>query len=260
MMRLVVRGVWSGLAVLLSAIPLAAADADLILHNGKVVTADATFSLAEAVAVKDGRITAVGRSTEVIARERGSQTRMIDLKGQTVLPGLTDAHVHPLGAALSEYATPFAVLRSYSDIQNYIRARAAKTPKGEWILVPKTFPGRLREMRMPTRDVLDAAPDHPVFYDASYASAINSYALKMSGITRDTPEPPGSRIVKDSKGEPTGILTGRATSLIKNLPREREFSEQEKVDALERMLKQYAACRADERRRSRNDAGSVCTL
>ena len=175
------------------------------------------------------------------SRERGPKTQMIDLKGQTVLPGLTDAHAHPLGAALSEYATPFAVLRSYADIQNYIRQQAARRRKASGFSFPKTFPGRLREMRMPTREVLDATPDHPVFYDASYASAVNSYALKMSGITKDTPEPPGSRIVKDSKGEPTGILTGRAASLIKNLPREREFTEQEKVEALERMLKRYAA-------------------
>ena len=186
-----------------------AADADLILHNGKVVTADSTFSVTEAVAMKDGRIVAVGRTNDVIARERGPKTQMIDLKGQTVLPGLTDAHAHPLGAALSEYATPFAVLRSYADIQNYIRQQAGRTPKGEWILVPKTFPGRLREMRMPTREVLDATTDHPVYYDASYASAVNSHALKMSGITRDTPEPPGSRIVKDAKQNTLADATRR---------------------------------------------------
>jgi predicted amidohydrolase YtcJ len=169
--------------VLLSAIPLVAADADLILHGGKVVTVDSTFSIAEAVAVKDGRIIAVGRTADVVARERGPGTEMLDLEGATVLPGLTDAHVHPMGAALSEHNAPFAVLHSYADVQRYIRQQASNTPKGEWILVPKTFPGRLREMRMPTRDVLDAAPDHPVFYDASYASGVNTYALTMSGIT-----------------------------------------------------------------------------
>ena len=166
---------------------------------------------------------------------------MIDLKGQTVAAGLTDTHMHPLGAALSEHNTPFAVLRSFADIQSYIRQQAAKTPKGQWIQVPKTFPGRLVEMRMPDRAVLDATQDHPVFYDASYASAVNSYALKMSGITRDTADPPGSRIVKDAKGEPNGILVGRASSLIKNAPRPRSFTELEQIDALEQMLKRYAA-------------------
>ena len=174
-------------ALIFSAARVLAADADLILHNGKIITVDSTLSIAEAVAVKDGRVVAVGRSADVLARERGAQTQIIDLKGQTVLPGLTDTHMHPLGAALSEHNTPFAVLRSFADIQNYIRQQAAKTPKGQWIQVPKTFPGRLTEMRMPDRTVLDATTDHPVFYDASYASAVNSYVLKASGITRARP-------------------------------------------------------------------------
>jgi predicted amidohydrolase YtcJ len=228
-------------AILSSAAPLAAADADLILHNGKVVTVDAAFSIAEALAVKAGRIVAVGRSADVLARERGPKTTVIDLKGQTVLPGLTDTHVHPLGAALSEHITPFAVLRSFDDIRNYIRKQAVKTPKGEWIQVPKTFPGRLAEMRMPDREVLDAAPEHRVFYDASYASAVNSLVLRQSGITSNTPDPPGSRIVKDAKGEPNGILVGRATALIKDPPRARTFTEQEQLAALEQMLNRYAA-------------------
>jgi predicted amidohydrolase YtcJ len=228
-------------AVLFSAAPLIAADADLILHSGKIVTVDSTFSIAEAVAVKDGRVVAVGRTADVLGRERGPKTQVIDLKGQTVLPGLTDTHMHPLGAALSEHITPFAVLRSFADIQNYIRQQAARTPKGQWIQVPKTFPGRLTEMRMPDRAVLDATVDHPVFYDASYAAAVNSYALKMSGITKDTAAPPGSRIVKDAKGEPNGILVGRASSLIKDAPRPRSFTELEQIGALEQMLNRYSA-------------------
>ena len=228
-------------AVLLSAAPLIAADADLILHSGKIVTVNETFAIADAVAVKDGRVVAVGRTADVLALERGPRTLAIDLKGQTVLPGLIDTHMHPLGAALSEHNTPFAVLRSFADIQGYIRQQAARTPKGEWIQVPKTFPGRLTEMRMPDRTVLDATHDHPVFYDASYASAVNSYALKTSGITKDTADPPGSRIVKDARGEPNGILVGRASSLIKNPPRPRSFTEVEQIDALEQMLKRYSA-------------------
>jgi predicted amidohydrolase YtcJ len=228
-------------AALSAPTPGFAADADLILHSGKIITADATFSIAEAVAVKDGRIVAVGRTSDVLARERGVKTQVIDLKGQTVLPGLTDTHMHPLGAALSEHNTPFALLRSFADIQNYIREQVKKTPKGEWIQVPKTFPGRLTELRMPDRAVLDATTDHPVFYDASYASAVNTYALRMSGITRDTTDPTGARIVKDAKGEPTGILVGRATGLLKNPPRDRSFTEQQRLDALAQMLQRYSA-------------------
>lgn len=226
----------------LSAAPSAQNAADMILHAGKVITVDAGFSVAEAVAVKNGRIVAVGPSAEIL-KQRGPQTQMIDLQGRTVLPGLTDAHVHPLGAALSEFNDPFAVLESYDEIQSYIREQAKKTPKGQWIRVPKTFPARLEEMRMPTRDVLDATVDHPVFYDASYASAVNSYALRISRINKETPDPKdeGARIVRDKDGEPTGILTGGATSLLKDLPRERSFTDQEKLDALEQMLKRYVA-------------------
>jgi predicted amidohydrolase YtcJ len=222
----------------------AANDADMILHGGKVVTADNRFTVAEAVAIKDGRIVAVGTSRDVLARERGANTRVIDLKGRSVLPGLMDSHTHPMGAAVSELTTEFAVIRSFDDIRSYIRQQAAKTPKGQWISVPKTFPARLKEMRMPTREVLDATLDHPVYYDASYANAVNSYALKISGITRDTADPAreGARIIKDAKGEPNGILTGQATALLKGLPRRDErVSEPQRLDALEAMLKRYAA-------------------
>jgi predicted amidohydrolase YtcJ len=186
---------------------LRAADADLILYGGKIVTVDSTFSIAEAVAVKGGRITSIGRTADILARERGPYTRAVDLKGRTVLPGLTDAHVHALGAALSELPGPVPLLRSFDDIRKNIREQAAKTPKDQWIKVTKTSPTRLQEMRMPTRDVLDADTEHPVIYDASYSQVVNSYALKMSGIARDTPNPPGSQIVKDKNGEPNGILT-----------------------------------------------------
>lgn len=219
---------------------LLAADADLILHGGKVVTVDAKFTIAEAVAIKGGRITAVGSSKAVLAQERGSGTRVMDLRGKTVLPGLIDAHVHALGAALSEFRTPLPPLRSIADVQNYIRARAKVTPKGEWIVVPRTLPPRLQEMKMPTRQDLDVAPDHPVAFDGSYVWAANTKALQLSGITRDTPNPPGGEVVKDGQGEPNGILRN-AAQLLRGAQRAETFTEQEKLAALERMLNLYAA-------------------
>jgi predicted amidohydrolase YtcJ len=232
-------------AVLAFAPPVAAANADLILINGKVLTVDKAFSVAEAVAVKGGRIVAVGKTADIVAREKGPQTQVIDLKGRTVFPGLIDSHNHPLGAALSELDGSFAILHSFAEVQDYIRTQAAKVPKGEWIRVPKTFPARLKELRMPDRHVLDVTLDHPVYYDASYACAVNSYALKMSGITKTTPDPTGinSRILREKDGEPSGILTGSASQLLKNMPRgaRNKFTDQEKQDALEAMLKRYAA-------------------
>jgi predicted amidohydrolase YtcJ len=219
---------------------LAANDADLILHNGKIVTVDARFSIREAVAISSGKIAAVGTSRAILEAERGAKTEMIDLHGGMVLPGLVDAHVHALEAGLSEFRAPLPPLDSFAAVQQFIRTAAAKTPKGGWIVVPRTFPTRLKEMRMPTRDVLDVTTDHPVLFDASYVVILNSYALKQCGITRDTPNPPGGEIVKDAAGEPNGILKN-AQLLVKGLDRSERFTEAEKLDALEQQLRRYLA-------------------
>jgi len=217
-----------------------AADADLILHNGKILTVDSRFSVVEAMAVKGGRISAVGSSAEILKTERGSGTRVIDLHGSSVLPGLNDAHVHVLGAALSEFRQTLPPLNSISDIQAYIRERAAKTPKGAWIVVPRTLPPRLAEMRFPTRQDLDVTRDHPVAFDGSYVWSANSLGLKVSGITRDTPNPPNGEIVKGPDGEPNGILRN-AAALLKGAQQSEKFTEDEKLRAMEEMLRRYAA-------------------
>jgi predicted amidohydrolase YtcJ len=236
-MTLMIRflGVLLGAATL-----LLAADAELILHNGKIVTVDGPFSIQQAVAIKFGTITAVGADASVLKAERGSKTEVIDLHGRTVLPGLVDSHVHALEAGLSEFRAPIPPLDSFAAVQAYLRQQAAKTPKGEWIVVPRTFPTRLKEMRMPTRDVLDTEKDHPVLFDASYVVILNSYALKICGIDRSTPNPPGGEVVKDANGEPNGMLKN-AQSLIKKLDRTERFTEAERMDALEQQLKRYVA-------------------
>lgn len=220
-----------------------AADADLILHNGKIVTVDSSFSTQEAIAVQGGRILDVGKSAAILKEHRGAKTRVIDLHGKTVLPGLIDSHLHALSGGLSEYRTPLPQLHSFADIQQYLREQSAKIPKGQWIVVPRTFPTRLHEMRMPTKDVLDVVKDHPVLFDASYVSVVNSYALKMSGITAKTPDPPRGEIGKDKNGEPNGILRN-ALSVIKGAPdteHSEQFTHAEKLDALNKMLKRYVA-------------------
>ncbi|HWR50039.1 MAG TPA: amidohydrolase [Bryobacteraceae bacterium] len=228
-----------GFAALLAS-ALFAADADLILHNGKVVTVDPKFSIREAVAVKGSRITAVGSSKDVLAAERGPQTRLLDLKGGTVLPGLIDAHMHPLEAGLSELRRPLPKLDSIAAVQRYIRERAGATPKGEWIVVPRTFPTRLAELKMPTRRDLDVATEHPVMFDASYVVIVNSYALRMCGIDRNTPNPTRGEIVHDANGEPNGILKN-AQSLLKGVRKDEPFSEAEKLKALGEILGRYRA-------------------
>jgi predicted amidohydrolase YtcJ len=215
-----------------------ASEADLILYHGKVVTVDKTFSVQQAVAIKSGRIAAVGLDSGILGSQKGPATKLIDLHGRMVLPGLFDSHVHPLGAALSEFRQPLPALNSFGAIQQYIRGQAAHTPKGEWIVVPRTFPTRLNELRMPDRHVLDVDTDHPVMFDVSYVVVVNSLGLKVSGITRDTPNPPRGEIVHDSQGEPNGILRN-AQGLLKGLNSQAGFSEKEKLQALEDMLRRY---------------------
>lgn len=216
------------------------AEADLILHNGKIVTVDAGFSVQQAVAIRGDRIAAVGSDQAILNAERGTHTKLIDLHGRMVLPGLFDSHVHPLGGALSEFRAPLPVLDSFAAVQSFIRQQAAKTPLGDWIVVPRTFPTRLRELRMPTREVLDVDTAHPVMFDASYVVVVNSLGLKRSGITRDTPNPARGEIVKDAHGEPNGILKN-AQSLLKGLKPEGQFTEREQLQALEEMLQRYVA-------------------
>jgi len=214
--------------------------ADLIVHNAKVVTVDPQFRIAQAVAVRKGRIHAVGDDAAIL-KLGGPNTRVIDARGHTLLPGLYDSHVHPLGAATSELIRPVPLLRSLKDVFAHIRERARTTPEGEWIVLYYAFPTRLDEARFPTRAELDeAAPKHPVLYHAGPAGIVNSLALKVSGITKDTPNPPGGVIVKDAAtGEPTGMLRGSYRPL-KGLPAEEaRFSPEQKRAALKKLFTFY---------------------
>lgn len=228
---------WS---VALSPVVLRGGEADLILRNGQILTVDRNFSIQQAVAISSGKITAVGPDAVVLKNERGSKTKVIDLRGKTVLPGLVDSHVHALDAALSEFRAPLPPLNSFDAVRGYIARQAATTPKGEWIVVPRTFPTRLKELQMPSRQLLDVEKDHPVLFDASYVLILNSHGLRKCGITRDTPNPPGGEIVKDAQGEPTGVLKN-AAALIAGLDRVQHFTHAEELDALEQQLTRYAA-------------------
>jgi len=225
---------------LLAALPLCAANADLILHNGKILTVDKSFSVVQALAVKDGKIVRTGASAAVLAAEKGPATKVVDLAGKTVLPGLIDAHVHAIGAGLSEFKSKLPPLDSIADIQNYIREKAKTTPAGEWIIVPRTLPPRLKEQRFPTAADLDVVTTHPVAFDGSYVWSANTLGLKISGITRNTPNPPGGEVVKGPNGEPNGILRA-ANSLLKGIRDESRATEAERLQALETMMKLYAA-------------------
>src|SRR5271165_2770526 len=192
--------------------------ADLVIRHAQVITVARDSRIAEAVAIRGDRVLAVGSDTE-IARFTGPATRIIDAGGRALLPGLYDSHVHPLGAAHSEADHPIPVFESLADVTAYVAARVKAQPKGTWIVARYAFPTRLAESRFLTRAELDRiAPEHMVLHQGGPAGVVNSKALAHSGITRDTPDPPAGRIVKDpGTGEPTGMLRN-AYSVLKDLP------------------------------------------
>jgi predicted amidohydrolase YtcJ len=212
--------------------------ADLVVLDAKILTVDERFREAQALAVRDGRFVAVGSTDEVRARI-GHATRVIDGGGRTIIPGLIDSHVHALGVAAAEASQPFQNLRSIGELQDWIRATARRVPRDTWIWTPRVYPPRLRERRYPTRQELDeAAPHHPVAVDGAYAFSLNSLALRAAGVTRASADPPGGAIVKDARGEPTGLLRNVGPMLARFQPGE---SAAPPLDMLERVHRQYVA-------------------
>lgn len=223
------------------ALPLLAAPVALI--NGHIVTVDGDFSIAEAMLVEGERIVKVGTNAEITEGLAAAATR-IDLQGATVLPGLIDSHVHSTGASVFEYDHVIPEMETIADVLTYIRGRTALVPEGTWINLSQVFITRLREQRFPTRAELDeAAPKHPVVFRTGPDAAVNSLALSLSEITRDTAAPEGGtgRLEKDpATGEPTGILRGSATGLIKRGETgTKSPDEKGKVDALAELLADY---------------------
>ena len=202
----------ASLSAFLLALPLATlcpgAEPDLILHHGRIVTVDEKFLTQQAMAVEGNRIIALG-DNDTILKSKGPHTLLLDLKGKMVLPGLMDSHVHPLGAAMTEFDHPIPAMESIKDVLDYFRRRSKIVKPGEWVVLQQVFVTRLREQRYPTREELDqAAPRHPVVFRTGPDASLNSLALQLSGINRDFKIPEGKpgRIEKDAQGEPTGIL------------------------------------------------------
>jgi predicted amidohydrolase YtcJ len=136
--------------------------ADLIVFNGKILTVDPRFRVADSLAVRGARILAVGTQAEV-ARLVGFQTRRIDLRGRTVLPGLMDSHVHASDAAMYEFDHPVPDMETIADVLRYLKTRAAAAKEGDWAVLTQVFITRLRDQRFPTRAELDeGAPGNPV--------------------------------------------------------------------------------------------------
>ena len=220
-MRLALR---FGLALLLSMFATSfvlAQDADLVLRGGHVITVDKDWRLAQAIAIKDGRFVAVG-ANEAVAAHVGPSTQIVELAGKTVVPGLIDSHLHQLFAGLNGPAVQLLGARTIADVQKAIAERVERTEAGKWIVASSGWhESILAEGRMPTRHELDkVSSNNPVFIPrGGHVVTVNSKALELAGITKDTPNPQGGVIVRDADGEATGVLLESAAYLVrKTLP------------------------------------------
>jgi len=224
--------------------------ADLVLINGKIVTVDPENSVAEAVAVKFGRIMAVGRNEE-IETLISSETKVVDLHGRTVLPGFIDSHCHMMATGARREMGVLdlsleAGVRSIADIQTQIREKAKSTPIVEWILGDLEDDSKLVEKRHPTRwDLDEAAPHHPVMISTvgGHFYIANTRALEMAGITKETPDPIGGVFDRDPEtGELTGGLHERARMMVMpDAYHGREPTREEAVEGARMMLRENAA-------------------
>jgi predicted amidohydrolase YtcJ len=191
--------------------------ADLILHHGLITTLDRTNPTASAVAIKDGRFLAVGGDREIMALA-GPDTKIVDLKGKRVLPGLIDNHTHVVRGGLNfNMELRWDGVRSLADAMDMLKRQVAITPPPQWVRVVGGFTEhQFAEKRLPTIDEINAiAPDTPVFLLHLYDRALlNGAALRAVGYTRDTPNPPGGEITRDANGNPTGLLLARPNAGI----------------------------------------------
>src|SRR5271163_2992651 len=214
--------------------------ADLIITNAKIWTVDKAHPTAQAVAVFGDRIIAVGSDADV-ASLRGPGTKMIDAGGKLLLPGFNDAHVHFVSGGVQLDSVQLNNVTSTQEFVRRIAERAKKTPKGEWIQGGDWDETKWNPLSLPTKELIDAVtPDNPVFvsrYDGHSALA-NSAALRLAGVTSQTPDPPGGVIVRDAQGNPTGDLKDAATDLVfKVIP---PLSHEQRLRAVRRALA-YAA-------------------
>ena len=199
------------------AVPTSAQAPDTVLINGKIVTLDPRSTVAMGLAVTDGRITATG-STDDVRKLAGPSTRVIDLRGRTVIPGLIDSHLHAIRAALS-FSTEVNWIgaRSLEEGLGRIRAAARAMKPGSWLIVAGGWNvQQFEENRRPTQAELTAvAPNNPVYVQLGYGWAmLNPLAHKALGLTNDSDLPPGGRFERDSDGALTGAVTGAQNAIV----------------------------------------------
>jgi predicted amidohydrolase YtcJ len=214
--------------------------ADLIVRNARIWTVNPAQPQADAVAVLQGRITAVGPDAAVMSW-RGPGTHVVDAKGGRLLPGFNDAHVHFSDGGASLAAVQLTDATSIKEFVKRIADHASHAPKGEWIRNGEWDETKWSPARLPTRQDIDAVtPDNPVALDRydGHMILVNSKVLALAGITSKTPDPPGGVIVRDAAGEPTGALKDAATELVQHIAP--PLTAEQRRRAIERALREAA--------------------
>jgi predicted amidohydrolase YtcJ len=190
--------------------------AETIIHNAKIAT-NGVPSFVEAVAIGNGKIIGTGKNDEIL-RQRGPETKVIDGKGRTVIPGLNDSHMHPIRGGLNyNMELRWDGVPSLADALRMLKEQAARTPAPQWVRVVGGWTEfQFAERRMPTLDEINgAAPDTPVFVLHLYDRALlNGAALRAVGYGKDSPEFPAGEVQRDSRGNPTGLLIAKPNANI----------------------------------------------
>ena len=190
--------------------------AELVVTNARIYTVDDVRPLAQAMAVRGGRLVFVGSDRGALAY-RGSATRVVDLQGKTVIPGMVDAHAHLAGLGLTLRIVNLVGTKSLDEVISRVAARAREVPAGTWILGRGWDQNDWSDTRFPTHEALSrAVPNHPVYLTRvdGHAAFVNEAALRAAKIAGDTPDPDGGRIERGANGAPTGVLIDRAQGIV----------------------------------------------
>lgn len=226
----------------LAAIPDWREPPELILVNGDIITMDPLLPRAQAVAVANGRLLAVGTNADIRALSRPG-TRTVDLGGKVVIPGVIDGHNHPAYAGLRHLREVDCDLRSIGAIQSALRERASKSPAGEWVLGFKYDDTKTAEGRFLTRADLDAvSTTHPILvvHRGGHTAFVNSMAFARAGVTESTPDPVGGRFDRDAAGKLTGRAAESAAEVIESAAA-RPYSRADRQAGVAEISKRLAA-------------------
>jgi predicted amidohydrolase YtcJ len=208
----------AALAIVVGALAFAQSPAapDLILHNARIYTADATNRVAEAIAMRGDRIVRVGANAEIVPL-RGTSTRVIDAGGAAVVPGLHDSHGHVAALGASMQNLELRGTRSYEEVVGLVRRRVASARPGEWILGRNWDQNDWSETGWPAHDLLSAAsPNNPVYLTRvdGHAGLANRQAMDAAGLSATTADPPGGQIIRGAGNQPSGVLIDNAQALV----------------------------------------------